>query len=469
MKQHRTPLHMDHGKISLFFYMQPVPCGGSCRFCIQDPGFTKSTISNEDTRMSRDCGWDPTCQIEHRFRQYNLPNGRNYKYGLGVNGDSFISHDPQYLRGYFKALYDYLNCMPSRDLAESRDRQADGADRCVWVKVETRPDQITAESCELMLELGVNTVELGVQTLDDTVLKLNRRGHFVDAVVRATNLLRTYGFEVGYHMMTGLPGSTDSLDYEVLTERLWEPRYSPDCLMIFPCVLMKDHRLQPQLLKLLESGAWDPLTDDRYNALLAAVLPLIPSSVFINRIQRIFPPNEIDRGPKSVIDRMSMATLSRCLWQRSVSRTAVPGDDFSRYAVSVVRHGPGYSVEASLRDGAVVLGYGKLSIFGNTAMVRDLRVLGNMTPVGQRSGGPQHIGIGRALLREMEVTATARGCGMLKVHPPVGARSYFTTLGFQPVAPYYLGKPLAPSTSLAERGCNQSSGTPARARYSGSF
>ena len=66
---HRTPLYMDHGKVTLVFYMAPTPCGGSCRFCIRTPGFTKSTTSNEDTRMARNCGWDPECQIRARFRR----------------------------------------------------------------------------------------------------------------------------------------------------------------------------------------------------------------------------------------------------------------------------------------------------------------------------------------------------------------------------------------------------------------
>lgn len=439
---HRTPLHMDHGKITLVFYMAPRPCGGKCRFCILQPGFTKSTISNDDTLMARNCGWDPECQIRKRFHQYQLPNGRGYKYGLAVKGDSFTNHDPEYIRGYFKALYDYLSGSRSHDFADSRERQRDGSDRCAWVQVETRPDQITTESCELMLEFGVNTVELGVQSLDNDVLRLNRRGHGTGSVAQATALLRSYGFEVGYQMMTGLPGSSDKLDYEVLAERLWEPRYCPDHVKIYPCILLKNHRLQRPLTRLLAAGLWDPLTDERYRALLLAVLPRIPPTVFINRIQRLIPPNEIDLGPKAVIDRREMSGVSQCLWQRSVARTGVPADDYAHYAVSVAAHGISYCVQATLRDGAVVLGYGRLSIIGDVALVRDLQVLGDMIPVGERSGGPQHMGIGAAMLSAMDDIARARLCTILRVHPPVGASAYFTGLGFRSVTPHYLERPV---------------------------
>lgn len=443
---YRTPLHMDHGKVTLVFYMTPAACGGSCRFCIREPGFTKSTTSNDDTRMAKDCGWDPGCQIRERFRQYRLPNGHGYKYGLAIKGDSFTNHEPEYVRRYFRALYDFLSGSQSQNFAESRERQRDGADRCVWVQVETRPDQITRDWCEFMLELGVSTVELGVQSLDDRVLRLNGRGHGPEAVACATELLRGYGFEVGYHMMVGLPGSSDELDYEVLAQRLWEPPYYPDCIKVYPCVLLKDRRLQRPLTRLLASGVWDPMTDERYRALLTAVLPRIPGTVHINRIQRLIPPGEIDLGPKAVINRLELAGLSQCLWQRSVSRAAIAGDDFTRRTVSVTAHGTGYCVEATLRDGAVVLGYGRLNIIGKTGMIRDLRVLGDMVPVGRRSHGPQHTGIGAGMLRAMEDISRAQGCTMLQVHPPVGASAYFSELGFHSVAPYYLGKPLSAAT-----------------------
>jgi histone acetyltransferase (RNA polymerase elongator complex component) len=93
-------------------------------------------------------------------RQFGLRRGVGNKYGLAVKGDSFANHDPDHLRSYFKALYDFLNGAPSVDFEESRARQRDAPDRCVWVQVETRPDQITEQWCDTMRQLGVNTVEL---------------------------------------------------------------------------------------------------------------------------------------------------------------------------------------------------------------------------------------------------------------------------------------------------------------------
>ena len=51
----RTAYRDSHGRVTLVFYNRPRHCGGTCLYCISDPGFTKSTVANEDTRLARDC------------------------------------------------------------------------------------------------------------------------------------------------------------------------------------------------------------------------------------------------------------------------------------------------------------------------------------------------------------------------------------------------------------------------------
>ena len=64
-------------------------------------------------------------------------------------------------------------------------------------------------------------VELGVQSMDDTVLEQARRGHTAGDVVAATALLRQYGFTVGHQLMPGLPGE----DWPSLVRTIiWSPR-----------------------------------------------------------------------------------------------------------------------------------------------------------------------------------------------------------------------------------------------------
>ncbi|MDP1992908.1 MAG: radical SAM protein, partial [Syntrophales bacterium] len=69
------------------------------------------------------------------------------------------------------------------------------------IRISTRPDEIDAAGLELLRSLGVTTVELGVQSLDDEVLLRSRRGHRAEDTYRAMSLLKTMGFTTGVHLM----------------------------------------------------------------------------------------------------------------------------------------------------------------------------------------------------------------------------------------------------------------------------
>lgn len=76
------------------------------------------------------------------------------------------------------------------------------------VRLSTRPDYIDAERLALLKRLGVKTVELGVQSLDDKVLAAAERGHQASAVYDAVALLKQFGFSVGLQLMVGMPGQS---------------------------------------------------------------------------------------------------------------------------------------------------------------------------------------------------------------------------------------------------------------------
>jgi len=450
----RTPVRTSHGKVTLVLYMRPTPCGGDCLFCFSVNGVTKSTTANEDTLLAASCDWSPAGQLEARFNAYGLTRGTGLKCDLAVKGDSFCRHDDQYLREYFKSAYDFLNGCASESLEEAIALQVDSPDRCVSVKVETRPDHVTDEACRLMIELGVTTVELGVQSLDDALLGRINRGHGVATVTRATALLRAYGFEVGYQVMVGLPGGSYEGDRKLLSESLWRPEHSPDALKIYPC-LMLDARVasQPGLARALREGWWRPMTSERYARLLAECYPVMPRWVHINGIQRIMASADIAEGPREPIDRRSFADISQCLWQRSVARSSWSLDaDFSGYSLLTTGQGPAsYCVEALMRDNTVI-GYGRLSVSGGTGVIRDLRVLGEMRRVAEGSHGRlgcQHVGVGTAMLAEMDRTASAVGATHLAAHVSPGARQWLASRGFAPDGPNWLRRPVSPSLAGA--------------------
>ena len=82
------------------------------------------------------------------------------------------------------------------------------------IRCSTRPDAIDRNKLELLARYGVKAVELGAQSMDDRVLRLNRRGHTAAQTVEAAGLIRKFGMELGLQMMTGLYGDTDEAALE---------------------------------------------------------------------------------------------------------------------------------------------------------------------------------------------------------------------------------------------------------------
>ncbi len=105
------------------------------------------------------------------------------------------------------------------------------------IRLSTRPDAIDGEVIERLKRYGVETVELGVQSMDEEVLRLSERGHTAKDAERASKMLKDAGFELILQMMTGLPGDTP--ERSVYTaERLAALR--PDGVRVYPTVIIRD-------------------------------------------------------------------------------------------------------------------------------------------------------------------------------------------------------------------------------------
>lgn len=121
------------------------------------------------------------------------------------------------------------------------------------IRCSTRPDAITEDILSLLSEKGLKTVELGVQSMDDAVLKEARRGHSADDVRQATALLRHKGFIVGHQLMPGLPGE-DERSLRMTTEAICQ--LAPDIGRIYPVVVISDTDLAMRY----REGTYKPLT-----------------------------------------------------------------------------------------------------------------------------------------------------------------------------------------------------------------
>lgn len=145
------------------------------------------------------------------------------------------------------------------------------------IRISTRPDAINEEILEILKKYHVTSIELGAQSLNDRVLKMNNRGHTSADVFKASALIKEYGFELGIQIMTGL--YTDS-DVKAIHTAEKVIEIKPDTVRIYPTVVLKD----TDLAALYEEKIYSPQTIE--NAInLASKLYLMFVDAGINVIR----------------------------------------------------------------------------------------------------------------------------------------------------------------------------------------
>ncbi|HEX9025677.1 MAG TPA: radical SAM protein [Clostridium sp.] len=105
------------------------------------------------------------------------------------------------------------------------------------IRLSTRPDYINDYILTYLKEYGVDIIELGVQSLDEDVLKKAGRGHNVQDVINASRLIKEYGFVLGHQIMPGLPGDTFEKDINTTKASL---EMKPDICRIYPSLVIRD-------------------------------------------------------------------------------------------------------------------------------------------------------------------------------------------------------------------------------------
>ena len=128
------------------------------------------------------------------------------------------------------------------------------AGRAEGIRLSTRPDCIDDEVLDILKSYGVTSIELGAQSMDDHVLKVNGRGHTSQHVRDASELIRSYGFSLGLQMMVGMYGASDVKQDAIYTADEFI-KLSPDTVRIYPTLVVGN----TALAALWKSGKYEPL------------------------------------------------------------------------------------------------------------------------------------------------------------------------------------------------------------------
>ena len=123
------------------------------------------------------------------------------------------------------------------------------------IRLSTRPDYINREVLDQLKKYNVTTIELGVQSLDEDVLRKSARYYPIEVVYEASKLIKSYGIDLGIQLMPGLPGSTFETDFETAKKVV---KIMPQNARVYPTLIIKDTEME----RMYQRGEYEVFTLD---------------------------------------------------------------------------------------------------------------------------------------------------------------------------------------------------------------
>ncbi len=179
------------------------------------------------------------------------------------------------------------------------------------IRLSTRPDAVGDDVLRRLQAYGVTTVELGVQSFSEEVLRRAGRGHSAECVKNACRRVKSAGFSLGVQLMCGLPGDSRESCLRSAREAVL---CKADFVRIYPVLVLAETPLAEQYRR----GEYCPLSleeaveraADMTQAL--SPVPVIRTGLCTDSLL----PGELIAGPSH--PAFGELVSSR-LWRRSVS------------------------------------------------------------------------------------------------------------------------------------------------------
>ena len=211
-KQYIIPIFVPH-----------LGCPNDCVFCNQ------KSISGQKKQVTKE---DVKNIIEEHLKYIK----KDSKVEVAFFGGSFTGIEEEKQEELLAAAYEYI-----------KQKKVDS------IRISTRPDYIDKKILKRLKKYKVKTIELGVQSANDYILKKAGRGHTFEDVVKASKLIRWYGFDLGHQMMVGLPESTTVDEINTAKQLI---KLKPKMVRIYPVLVIKNTKLE----KDYNDGKYKPLT-----------------------------------------------------------------------------------------------------------------------------------------------------------------------------------------------------------------
>jgi elongator complex protein 3 len=426
--------------------------------------------------------YDSYLQIFNRLQQYVLLGQNCEKVELILMGGTFPSFPEEYQEEFvkyaFKAMNDFselffvndeFNYVAFKDffelpsdnigdldrinklqnkllklkkectLEEEQKKNETAKIRCVALCIETRPDYGLLKHGNQMLKLGATRVELGIQSVYDSVLEKIQRGHTTKDAKKSIQVLKDLGFKVAAHYMPGLPDTDYKKDLAGMKQLFSDPDYKPDMLKLYPCMVTKGTKLYDEFVE----GKFKPLDADSAAKLIAEFKESVPEYCRIMRVQRDIPTYQIAAGVDMTNLRQYIHqqynVKCRCIRCREPKNKEINWDKIvikvKEYDAS---NGKEFFISVEDTENDLLIGFVRLrfpseqlrsEITSDSALIRELHVYGTAVGVGSL-GSVQHRGWGKKLMAKAEEIAISHNKKKMIVISGIGVRGYYLKLGY---------------------------------------
>ena len=438
--------------------------GGVCVYCPGGPDSdfeysTQAYTGYEPTSMRAiRARYDPYSQTRGRIAQLKALGHDVSKVEFIVMGGTFMSLDKSYKDYFIRNLHDALSGHRSSSVEEAVRYSEQSTMKCIGITIETRPDYCLKPHLSEMLGYGCTRIEIGVQSVYESVARETNRGHTVSAVINSFQLAKDCGFKVVTHMMPDLPNTGLERDLTGFCEFFDNPAFRPDGLKLYPTLVIRG----TGLYELWKTGRYQNYTPDELVELTASVMAMVPPWTRVYRIQRDIPMPLVSSGVEHgnlrelALARMRDLDLpckdirTREVGMKQIQESISP-DDVELIRRDYVANG-GWETFISYEDPAkdILIGLLRLRKASSVAfrpeisnmspcsIVRELHVYGTAVAVSGRDPTRfQHQGFGMLLMDEAErIAREEHGSAKILVISGVGTRHYYRKMGYELDGPY---------------------------------
>jgi elongator complex protein 3 len=460
------PVRTISGVTPVTVLTKPFKCPGKCIFCPSEHNHQPKSYLSSEPAAGRAQGlkFDPFEQVKRRIEVYESHGHSTDKIELIILGGTWSFYPQKYQIWFVLSCFDAMNNKESPTFTEKEAQKATKIEllealgaaqninekakfRNVGLSIETRPDFISSEHLKLLRQLGVTKMQMGVQSLDNEILRINGRGYTVEDVENAVKLIRLAGFKIHLHWMANLYGSNTSKDYKDFKKLFDKESIRPDELKIYPCSIIEG----TPLYDLYQSGEHKPYSEKELLGLMTDCMTYIPEYCRVNRLFRDIPSDEIAVGIKKTnfrqlvnrnIEKKELVVKEIRSREIRSGKTSLKKQKFNEF-----KYNTNVSTEYFLSyvtEEDKLLGFLRLSLplemykkkplyqeLQGSSMIREVHVYGKSQEIDQKDNSSvQHKGLGTQLVRKAEELAKNNGFNKISVISAIGTRNYYHKLGY---------------------------------------